>query len=135
MKSLIGRLMKRWRRPRKTPGLPVVIRKCPNHRAWIGPAEHPGWLTVSLSSMFLPPKQVSILDMPDEMFLQLEAMRQETGLPCICEVFNQALNLHGWAQQQIATGNVVASIDHGAASYKELAMPWMEAVRRNRQLT
>jgi hypothetical protein len=88
---------------------------------------------MSLPSTFLSPTQVSILDIPDEMFLQLEAMRKDTGLRCICEVFNWALSLHKWAQEQIAAGSTVASIDHRSASYKELVMPWMRAVRESQK--
>src|SRR2546422_610787 len=46
------------------------------------------------------------------------------------EIFNSALALLDWTVDQIKDGRVIASLNERAKTYKEVHMPFMDAIKR-----
>lgn len=60
----------------------------------------------------------------------IEAMKERIGAGTNGELFDNALTLLDWAINQAAEGRALASISQDEKSYRELAMPVLERVRK-----
>ncbi len=64
-----------------------------------------------------------ILDIPAERLSELESLSQALGAHSLTEMFNTALSLAQWAVAERGLGRVLASVDEGEGSYRELLLP------------
>lgn len=60
----------------------------------------------------------------------IEEMKEKIGANTNGELFDNALTLLAWAIEQIENGRKLASISEDESSYRELAMPSLNKVRK-----
>jgi hypothetical protein len=70
------------------------------------------------------------LDVPDEKFEEIKLLCERLRLATRKDLFNNAITLLQWAEEQIASGRVIASVDDEAKSFRELQMPIFENIQR-----
>jgi metal-responsive CopG/Arc/MetJ family transcriptional regulator len=68
------------------------------------------------------------LDLPEEQVKELDELMKETKVATRKDLFNNALTLFQWAVKAKRAGRIVASVDEGTGTAKELVMPALENV-------
>lgn len=66
---------------------------------------------------------------------ELESLMKLGGLKTKKELLNNALTLLKWAVKQTGRGSTIAAIDERDGTYKELSMPFLDALAANGKLT
>lgn len=69
-------------------------------------------------------------DVPAENADAIEEMKAKIGARTNGELFDNALTLLNWAIAQVEQGRLLASLAEDGSSYRELAMPALEKVRK-----
>lgn len=70
------------------------------------------------------------LDVPDEKFEEIKLLCERLRLATRKDLFNNAITPLQWAEEQIASGRVIASVDDEAKSFRELSMPIFANIQR-----
>jgi hypothetical protein len=66
---------------------------------------------------------------------ELESLMKLGGLKTKKELLNNALTLLRWAVKQTGRGSTIAAIDERDGVYKELSMPFLDAIAASGKLT
>lgn len=66
---------------------------------------------------------------------ELESLMKLGGLKTKKELLNNALTLLKWVVKQTGRGSTIAAIDERDGTYKELSMPFLDAIAANGKLT
>lgn len=68
------------------------------------------------------------LEIPEESAAEMKAIMKEANVRTYSELFNIALTLLQWCVKESRKGRMIASLEEGQTSYKELAMPIFAAL-------
>jgi hypothetical protein len=71
-------------------------------------------------------------ELPMERVKELDALAERTGLKTRVQLINAALTLFEWAVRERQAGRIIASMDEESGKYKELDMPGLPVVQKER---
>jgi hypothetical protein len=75
------------------------------------------------------------LDLPEEKVEELNEVMAKADIGTRKDLFNNALSLLAWAIKEREAGNIIASMNESAGTYKELVMPSLDAAAKKKQYT
>ena len=67
-------------------------------------------------------------ELPEDKVKVLDAIMEDSGIKTRVDLFNNAMTLLKWAIKQRKEGRVIASIDYGDNTLRELIMPLLEDI-------